>query len=279
MSKSLINNKLDEARLKNAGMEIPSIKEDFSNGYIQSKKNFKEYINKGEKNLDILEIGSSWGYFLKVCKDKGHNPTGIEINKVRREFIENNLKINCYYDVSCLPNNKFDKIFLFYVLEYIQNPLDYLKKLVKLLKNNGIIIITTPNKNDIISDIWHIDSYKKFMIEEHVANYFSVKSILNLCKHLESTTFKVQTNQEYSFFNHLRWYFTNQPFTTGIVGGDNLTENINNQISKGLTYHDKDVDVSKKVINLVNDTNKKYKKIIEDNLLGNKIKISIKKEK
>ena len=94
MSKSLINNKLDEARLKNAGMEIPSIKEDFSNGYIQSKKNFKEYINKGEKNLDILEIGSSWGYFLKVCKDKGHNPTGIEINKVRREFIENTLIIN-----------------------------------------------------------------------------------------------------------------------------------------------------------------------------------------
>ena len=117
------------------------------------------------------------------------------------------------------------------------------------------------------------------MIEEHVANYFSVKSILNLCKRLESTTFKVQTNQEYSFFNHLRWYFTNQPFTNGIVGGDNLTENINNQISNGLTYHDKDVDVSKKVINLVNDTNKKYKKIIEDNLLGNKIKISIKKEK
>ena len=281
MSASLMNNQLDETRLKNAGMEIPSIKEDYNNGYYQSKNYFKEFINKDEKNLDILEIGSSWGYFLNVCRDGGHNPIGIEINKVRKDFIENDLKIKCFYDINSLliDTVKFDKIFLFYVIEYIQNPLDYLEKLVKLLKTNGEIIITTPNKNDVISDIWLIDSYKKFMIEEHVANYFSVKSTLNLCNNLKNITFKVQTKQEYSFFNHLRWYFTNQPFTTGIVGGDKLSENINSQIAKGPLYNNQDVDISKKVINLISDTDKKYKKIIEENLAGNKIIISIKKEK
>ncbi len=281
MSKSLMNNKLDSTRLKNAGMEIPSIKEDYNNGSFQAKNYFKEFINKDEKNLDILEIGSSWGYFLNVCRERGHHPIGIEINKVRKDFIENNLKIKCFYDINSLPNDnvKFDKIFLFYVIEYIQNPLYYLEKLVKLLKNNGEIIITTPNKNDVISDIWLIDSYKKFMIEEHVANYFSVKSTLNLCKHLKKTKFKVQTKQEYSFFNHLRWYFTNQPFTTGIVGGDKLPENINSQIAKGPFHNNQDLDLSKKVINLISDTDKKYKKIIEDNFSGNKIVILIKKEK
>ena len=168
---------------------------------------------------------------------------------------------------------------IIYVIEYILNPLDYLEKLVKLLKTNGEIIITTPNKNDVISDIWQIDSYKKFMIEDHVTNYFSVKSTLNLCKHLKNTTFKVQTKQEYSFFNHLRWYFTNQPFPTGIVGGDKLSENISSQISKSALNHNQDSDISKKVINLISDTDKKYKKIIEDNFAGNKIIILIKKEK
>ena len=281
MSKSLMNNKLDETRLKNAGMEIPSIKEDYNNGSYQSKTCYKEFINKDENNLDILEIGSSWGYFLNVCREKGHNAIGIEINKVRKDFIENDLKIKCFYDINSLLNNnvKFDKIFLFYVIEYIQNPLDYLEKLVKLLKTNGEILITTPNKNDVIADIWQIDSYKKFMIEEHVANYFSVKSTYNLCKHLKNTTFKVQTKQEYSFFNHLRWYFTNQPFTTGIVGGDKLSENINSQIAKEPFNHNQDKDISKKVIHLISDTDKKYKKIIQDNLSGNKIVILIKKEK
>ena len=89
----------------------------------------------------------------------------------------------------------------------------------------------------------------------------------------------IQTKQEYSFFNHLRWYFTNKPFTTGIVGGDKLPENINSQIAKGPYYHNQDDDISKKVINLISDTDKKYKKIIEDNFSGNKIVILIKKEK
>ena len=281
MNKSLMNNKLDETRLKKAGMEIPSIKEDFNNGSFQSKNYFKEFINKNENNLDILEIGSSWGYFLNVCRERGHNPIGIEINKVRKDFIENDLKIKCFYDINSLLNKnvKFDKIFLFYVIEYILNPLDYLEKLVKLLKTNGEIIILTPNKNDVISDIWQIDSYKKFMIEDHVANYFSVKSTLNLCKQLKNTTFQVKTKQEYSFFNHLRWYFTNQPFPTGIVGGDNLSENISSQILKRPLNDNQDVDISKRVINLISDTDKKYKQIIEENLAGNNIIILIKKEK
>ena len=39
------------------------------------------------------------------------------------------------------------------------------------------------------------------------------------------------------------------------------------------------LDRNEKVINLISDTDKKYKKIIEDNFLGNKIIILIKKEK
>ena len=39
------------------------------------------------------------------------------------------------------------------------------------------------------------------------------------------------------------------------------------------------LDRNEKVINLISDTDKKYKKIIEDNFSGNKIIILIKKEK
>ena len=39
------------------------------------------------------------------------------------------------------------------------------------------------------------------------------------------------------------------------------------------------LDRNEKVINLISDTDKKYKKIIEDNFLGNNIIVLIKKEK
>ena len=53
-------------------------------------------------------------------------------------------------------------------------------------------------------------------------------------------SYRLSTEQGYSFYNHLSWYFTNKPKTTGIVGGDNFTNEIistfkqNNDIEQSL---------------------------------------------
>ena len=69
--KNLKLNKLDVSRLKKAGIKVPSVKEDFKNGMAQSKNYLKKYINRGDKKNNILEVGSSWGYFLSLLKDFG----------------------------------------------------------------------------------------------------------------------------------------------------------------------------------------------------------------
>ena len=65
----LENDQLDDTRLESAGISKPNLEKDFENGYLQSKDYLKEYLENEDKNSNILEIGSSWGYFLKSIGD------------------------------------------------------------------------------------------------------------------------------------------------------------------------------------------------------------------
>ncbi len=276
-SNSLKNNQLDQTRLKDAGMQIPTIEKDFHNGSIQSKYYIKKYFNNINSSLNILEIGCSWGYFLNSLRNIGHSVCGIEISEERRNYVQNKLKINCYGNVESL-NGKgvlFDKIFLFYVIEYINDPKKYIKNLFKLLNKKGEIILITPNKNDAIINIWKNSEYEKFIIDEHVVNYFSIKSIKELSKLIDKKS-QITNQQGYSFTNHLKWYLTNKPSTTGIVGGDNFTRNIEEKLLDNNQKSQKEIILSKKIIDLIVNTDREYKKIIEKENLGNIISIIFK---
>ena len=261
-------------------MEIPSLNKDFENGVIQSKNYVKEFFNQSDKELDILEIGSSWGYFLDICKKLGHKPVGIELNKIRQNYIKNKLNINCYKRIDEVKENqlKFDKVFLFYVLEYINNPLSYLQELLSILKKNGEIIIITPNKNDVISNIWSNENYKEFIIDEHVVNYFSVNSFLVIKDIFKESNFEIVDKQGYSFFNHLKWYFTDKPSTTGLVGGDNFPLNIKKKLLCNNEKSKEEELISQEIGDLIQETDKKYKDIIEKYKMGNQIIIKIRKK-
>ena len=84
-SESLSINKLDKTRLYDAGLEIPTLEDDFNNGLKQSAEYYKDYLEKENNSLNILEIGCSWGYFLNYSRENGHKVTGVEINLLRKE--------------------------------------------------------------------------------------------------------------------------------------------------------------------------------------------------
>jgi 2-polyprenyl-3-methyl-5-hydroxy-6-metoxy-1,4-benzoquinol methylase len=280
---SLAANKLDESRLKASGLDIPTRDADFANGVKQSRHYIHEYFKTDDKGVNILEVGCSWGYFLKLVRDAGASPWGIEVNSLRAQYVRDYLKIPCFSNIeSCESSGiRFRKIFLFYVLEYIPQPVNYLQRLVDLLEGGGSLIVITPNVNDALKNLYHNEGFLNFFYDEHSINYFSVKSIEEMVKNIQHKDRKIETRQGYSFINHINWFLTKAPRTTNIVGGDNFVRDFiallrsDSQCVSG--WESSQRDVAGELADLIIEFDRRYRQILERHGYGNQIRLIIDK--
>jgi 2-polyprenyl-3-methyl-5-hydroxy-6-metoxy-1,4-benzoquinol methylase len=269
----LAEDKLDESRLKSAGLDIPSIDKDFENGTQQSLPYLDEFISEKDKGTNILEIGCSVGYFLKLLEGKGTNPYGVELNVNRTKYVNEYLNIPCFDTLEkCEATKvKFKKIFLFYVLEYIPNPVDYFKRLMAMLDVGGSIILVSPNLDDFLKDAWQNPGFGSFFYDECAINYFTFNAIKRFAETLPVKNYELYTKQGYSFLNHTSWHLTNKPRTTGIVGGDKFIDIIVEQFSTSK------IDFKNEVVSLIKKFDEEYKSLIEKNNYGNQIYLILNK--
>ena len=140
----------------------------------------KKKIKKGSKILDV-GTGEGYGSAYLALADKEFNVIGIDIDKnyilhARKKYTFNNLKFKLY-NGNKLPfeDSKFDAVTAFQVIEHIKDEHNFISEIYRVLKPNGILIITTPNR---IHRLRH--GQKPFNIE-HIREYYP-KEIFRLLR-------------------------------------------------------------------------------------------------
>lgn len=132
-------------------------------------------------NKKILDVGCSNGEFFLFLKKKGINFDGIGYDVDRS--IAKVIDFPLYHDLRKI-NEKFDIITMFEVIEhmYLDELIKLIKKLKKLLKRDGILIISTRNIASLREswefwyDITHLKPYPyKDLIS--VLSFFGFKFI------------------------------------------------------------------------------------------------------
>lgn len=125
---------------------------------------------KDNRDINLLDIGCAYGYFLDEARKINIQTAGVEISEIARNFAINNLKLEIYSDLDKLiqQRRQFDIITMFGLIEHLLNPLEELIKIRNLLKDNGFLLITTLMRNRLIGC-----AYKP---PEHLF-YFSSKSL------------------------------------------------------------------------------------------------------
>ena len=279
-SRDLAANKLDESRLKAAGLDIPTRERDFANGLAQSRAYVDDYLRPSDKGANVLEIGCSWGYFLKLVRDAGASPFGIEINPVRAQYVNDELNIPCDASLEACETRgvRFRKIFLFYVLEYVPEPVAYLQRLLDMLKEGGELVVVTPSLSDALKDLWHNEAFRRFFYDEHAINYLTPRAVERMLARLRKRDATVLTRQGYSFVNHVSWFLTNAPRTTGVVGGDNFVLEILRQLRSEDAVGAEGAgpgSLAGRLADLIAGFDAEYRRILEEHRYGNQIRFVI----
>lgn len=126
-------------------------------GYdLTANTTFDWAFNKVDADSVVLEIGPSIGTLVYHLTHDKHCVADIveidsESGKMAARFArtscigmaEGNLECDDWYRI--LSDNKYDFIIILDVLEHIRNPLDVLKKLRHLLKEDGEMLLSVPN--------------------------------------------------------------------------------------------------------------------------------------
>ncbi len=127
--------------------------------------------SKNIKKLNILDLGCGGGLVAEPLARLGGNVTGIDfvennIKVAKLHALQNNLKIKYLRaDLKNFSNKKkYDLIIMFEILEHLDNWDQILRKIKKLLNKNGIIVLSTINRN-IFSKIFAIE------IAENILNW------------------------------------------------------------------------------------------------------------
>lgn len=123
-------------------------------GAIQSLREFSAWRRAKEihgfflKSGRVLDIGCGEGLFLRSMKSLGWDVTGCEIGEQAAERAEHNVGVPIHRgDFESLPdlNAHWDVIMLWHVLEHLEHPERFLKKVAEALTPEGLLVVAIPN--------------------------------------------------------------------------------------------------------------------------------------
>jgi 2-polyprenyl-3-methyl-5-hydroxy-6-metoxy-1,4-benzoquinol methylase len=99
----------------------------------------------GADAVKLLEIGSSWGYFLYQARQTGFDPTGVEVASQRRNYGIKQLGVSIVDSFAVLPAAYFDVIYTTHVLEHFTDLSQVFNQCNQHLRQAGKLIIEVPN--------------------------------------------------------------------------------------------------------------------------------------
>lgn len=110
---------------------------------------WSRHISKYRPQGKLLDIGSAEGALLKWAENSQYDTYGMDVSEFavklgRQRAKQAKLVVG---DIVSLPfqDGSFDVVTCFEVLEHLLNPLIALKEISRILKENGVFVMSTPN--------------------------------------------------------------------------------------------------------------------------------------
>lgn len=145
------------------------------NRYYELLDAFENYRQTGK----LFDTGCGAGHFLSVARERGWEVYGNEFSPAAVEICRSKgiaMVEGALSDPKTLPDGFeqlkgcFDIVTSFEVLEHVNTPIEDLRALHSLLRDGGLLYLTTPNFNSLARR-WLRVNYNVLNYPEHLAHY------------------------------------------------------------------------------------------------------------
>jgi len=158
--------------------------------FHKAANQIEKYHTKGK----VLDVGCGFGFFLQEMKRRGWDVTGLEVSLPGICYARDTLKLPVHcntFEEADLPENHYDVVSAFYVIEHAYNPLIFLKKIHSLLKPKGIVVLRYPHtyllerlltilgvENNVYDIPFHLSDFSPHSVEQ-----FLIRAGFSNCSH------------------------------------------------------------------------------------------------
>ena len=186
--------------------------------YLRFQKAYDFVKRETSPKSLILDSGCGEGYGSKILSEKG-KVTGIDVDEdVIKKANEKYSSKKCnfqVYDGYKLPfkKNSFNYVVSFQVIEHIADVKNYLSEIKRVLKKNGKLIITTPNREYRLREgqkpwnPFHKTEYSSEQLKKILEIYFDKVEMLGIKGNNEIQNIeqkRVSLGKNISFYDPLR---------------------------------------------------------------------------
>jgi SAM-dependent methyltransferase len=133
----------------------------------------------GPGPLKILDVGCAAGFFLRVMQEAGHQVRGVELSReIARHAIEALGEENVHvgelaqlpHDAPRFESGSFDLVTLWDVVEHVPDPQSMLRRVHRLLKPDGVLMLETQNVDSRFALLLG-RKWQHFKHEEHLYHF------------------------------------------------------------------------------------------------------------
>lgn len=174
---------------------------------LLTKKLIAEHVVRYEftrpyiRGKTVVDLGCGSGYGSNLIKSSGARTVyGIDIDKDAITYAEKNYALEGIHFIqnpaekTGLPDNSVDVVITFETIEHVDNAETLITEIRRILKRNGICILSTPNKEYSYNDNpYHVKEFTPSELKKLLGNFFSIQfygqrkintSIMTLYKYL-----------------------------------------------------------------------------------------------
>jgi 2-polyprenyl-3-methyl-5-hydroxy-6-metoxy-1,4-benzoquinol methylase len=149
-----VESNVERSKINYSGSYAEKIRGDFRLG--TSNDSYAREVLKQIESLSergrILDIGCGAGFFLNYARNAGWQTYGVELTIENARYASEHLGLNVKnvsIEDSKFPDNFFDVVTMWDVIEHLNNPRETIAHLFNIIKDNGLLCVETPNTESI----------------------------------------------------------------------------------------------------------------------------------